>query len=366
LIPLVSYVFYPIAVALAARLRVPAAPADDVGPWPSVTVAIAAHNEAATITRCVAAILAQVYPGPPVKILVGLDGCTDGTATALERITDARLHILDLPRRGKAATDNRLVEGADTDVIVTTAAGSEFAPGALRSLVAPLRDARVGCSTGVFRPRRDGSGASDGEGLYWRLEYLVMAAESRLGILAVASGTALAFRRALFRAIPTDSDADVTVAPTVLINGGRVVHVSDAIVLDDGPGSLRVVLRSRRRMALRALPATIAMVPRLVRAGHRLAALGLVVHKVFRWVTPLAVVLWAGCAVVLAFDGSRPYTLLTLALVALGGAVLLVMAGTSRAASRALLGLAVAQFAFTLAVLDVVRGRRAAMWNRDG
>lgn len=365
MIPLLSYALYPIAVALAARLRVPPAPGENVGPWPSVTVAIAAHNEAPTINRCVSAVLAQEYPGPPVQILVGLDGCTDGTAAALATMADARLHVLDLPRRGKAATDNRLVESAETDVIVTTAAGSEFAPNALRRLVAPLREDQVGCSTGVFRPRPDGSGASDGEGLYWRLEYGLMAAESRLGILAVASGTALAFRRALFRAIPTDSDADVTVAPTVLINGGRVVHVSDAIVLDDGPGSLRVVLRSRRRMALRALPATIAMVPRLVRAGHRLAALGLVVHKVFRWVTPLAVVLWAGCAVVLAVDGSRPYTLLTLALVAMGGAVLLVMAGTSRAASRALLGLAVAQFAFTLAVLDVVRGRRAAMWNRD-
>lgn len=365
LIPLVSYVFYPVTVGLAARYRPREAPADDAGPWPSVTVAIAAHNEEATITRCVTAVLAQVYPGRPVQVLVGLDGCTDGTAAALEGIADTRLRVLDLPRRGKASTDNRLAEAADTDVMVTTAAGSEFAPDALRRLVAPLRDARVGCATGIFKPRRDGSSASEGEGQYWRLEYLVMAAESRLGILAVASGTALAFRRALFRAIPTDSDADVTVAPTVLINGGRVVHVRDAIVLDDGPGSLRIVLRSRRRMALRALPATIAIVPRLVRAGHLLAALGLVAHKVFRWVTPLAVLLWAACALVLVLDGSLPYAVLTLALIASGGAVVMVMVATSRAAGRALLSLAVAQLAFTLAVLDALRGRRAAMWNRD-
>jgi cellulose synthase/poly-beta-1,6-N-acetylglucosamine synthase-like glycosyltransferase len=236
LIPLVSYALYPAAVVLGARLRPRAHAAVDQLPWPSVTVAVAAHNEEATIARCVMNLLDQSYPGPPVQILVGLDGCTDGTAAKLAAIRVPLLRVMELPRMGKATTDNRLVEGASTEVVVTTSAGSEFAAGTLERLVAPLRDARVGCATGVFLPRRDGSGASEGEGLYWRAEYAVMAAESRLGILAVASGTALAFRRSLFRPIPADSDADVTVAPTVLVNGGLVVHVHDAVVFDDGPG----------------------------------------------------------------------------------------------------------------------------------
>ena len=330
-----------------------------------MTVAVAAHNEEATIARCVTNLLDQSYPGPPVQILVGLDGCTDGTAAALEAIQAPLLRVMDLPRMGKATTDNRLVESASTEVVVTTSAGSEFAAGTLELLVAPLRDARVGCATGVFLPRWDRSVASEGEGAYWRVEYAVMAAESQLGILAVASGTALAFRRSLFRPIPADSDADVTIAPTVLINGGLVVHVHDAVVFDDGPGSLRVSLRSRRRMVLRALPTTITMVPRLVRTGHFLAALGLVNHKVFRWLTPLAAVLWAASAAALVLDGSQPYSVLTAALILAGMATAGLVLATSRAGRRATVGLAVAQIAFTLGVLDALRGRRARTWNRD-
>lgn len=365
LIPVLSYALYPAIVVLGARLRHGTAPAVAERPWPSVTVAIAAHNEEATIARCVMAVLDQAYPGPVVQILAGLDGCTDGTAAALEAIQSTRLGVIDLPRLGKAATDNRLVERADTEVIVTTSAGSEFAPGTLQRLVAPLRDARVGCTTGVFRPRQDGSSASEGESAYWRVEYMVMAAESRLGILAVASGTALAFRRSLFSAIPTHSDADVTVAPTVLANGGWVVHVSDAVVFDEGPDSLRFSLRSRRRMVLRALPATIEIVPRLVRAGHPWAALGLVTHKVFRWLTPLAAVLWAASAAALVLAGSQPYPILTAALLLAGAAIVGLVLATSRAGNRAVVGLAVAQLAFALAVYDALRGRRATTWNRD-
>jgi cellulose synthase/poly-beta-1,6-N-acetylglucosamine synthase-like glycosyltransferase len=365
LIPAASYAIYPAAVSLWARLRPPARAAVDQLPWPSVTVAVAAHNEEATIARCVHSLLDQSYPGPPVQVLVGLDGCTDGTAAVLASIGPTRLGVLDLPRMGKATTDNRLVERASTEVVVTTSAGSEFAVGTLERLVEPLRDARVGCATGVFRPRPDGSGASEGEGAYWRAEYAVMAAESRLGILAVASGTALAFRRSLFRPIPADSDADVTIAPTVLANGGRVVHVHEAVVFDDGPGSLRVSLRQRRRMVLRALPATIAILPRLVRTGHLMAALGLVNHKVFRWLSPIAAGLWAVSAAVLVADGSREYVVLTVAVVVAGMASAGLVLATSRAGRRAMVGLAVAQIAFALGVVDAVRGRRARTWNRE-
>jgi cellulose synthase/poly-beta-1,6-N-acetylglucosamine synthase-like glycosyltransferase len=365
LIPAVSYALYPATVMIWARLRPRTRAAVDQLPWPSVTVAVAAHNEEATIARCVTSLLDQSYPGPPVQVLVGLDGCTDGTAAALAVIQAPRLAVLDLPRMGKATTDNRLVERAGTEVVVTTSAGSEFAEGTLERLVEPLRDARVGCATGVFRPRRDGSAASDGEGAYWRAEYAVMAAESRLGILAVASGTALAFRRLMFRPIPADSDADVTIAPTVLANGGLVVHVHEAVVWDDGPGALKVSLRNRRRMVVRALPATLAIVPSLVRTGHVVAAFGLVSHKVFRWLSPLAAVLWLASAAVLAADWDQPYVVLTAALVVAGMAAVCLVLVASRGGRAAMVGLAVAQCAFTLGVIDAARGRRARTWNRE-
>lgn len=361
-VPVMSYVLYPLGViALGRRSSSPRFNADLA--WPSVSVAIAAHNEEASISRSVTSILNQSYPAA-MRVIVGLDGCTDGTAGVLAAIDDPRLAFLDLPRAGKAMTDNRLVEASDSEVVVTTSAGSEFSEGALIRLLEPFRDARVGCSTGIFRPRPDGTESGDGEGLYWRYEYAIMQAESRLGLLAMASGTALAFRRSLFRPIPIDSDADVVVAPTVALQGSRVVHVPTAIVYDDGPSTFGFVLRSRRRMALRALPATITLIPRLVAAKRFGPALSLVAHKLFRWLTPVAAMVWIlSAGVILARSGSSyalPVIVLLIAVGLVGGAGIF-----DRRSRGAIISLLLAQVAFGLALLDVLRGRRARMWNRD-
>lgn len=361
-VPIVSYILYPFSVIALSRF-VDSPGTTSGADWPSASVVIAAHNEEATISRAVQSILRQTYPAP-LSVIVGLDGCTDATAGVLAEIADPRLTVLDLPRAGKAMTDNRLVEAADSEVVVTTSAGSEFADGALSRLLEPLRDPRVGCSTGVFRPRPDGTDSGEGEVLYWRLEYAVMRAESRLGILAMASGTALAFRRSMFRPIPGDSDADVVVAPTIALQGSRVIHVSTAIVYDDGPSTFGFVLRSRRRMALGALPATIALVPRLLAAGRIGPAVSLVAHKLFRWLTPVAAIAWALSAVaILARSGSLyalPVVALLAALGLVGGLSLL-----DRRLRGAVVSLTLAQLAFGLALADVLRGRRARMWTRD-
>ncbi len=52
--------------------------------WPGVVVIVPARNEAATIGRCVVALLAQDYPGP-LSIVVVDDGSDDGTAEAVRR-----------------------------------------------------------------------------------------------------------------------------------------------------------------------------------------------------------------------------------------------------------------------------------------
>lgn len=362
-VPLVSYLIYPALVVGLAKGRRPPVVARTATAYPSVTVAIAAHNEEATIERVVRSILEPPYPGS-LRVIVGLDGCTDRTGQVLATIDDPRLTVLELPRGGKASTDNALVSSTDSDIVVTTSAGAEFSPITLTRLVEPFADPTVGCVTGIFRPRRGESEAAAGEGLYWRFEYLVHRAESDLGILAMASGTALAFRRHLFESIPADSDADVTVAPSTTAQGYRVVHAPDAIVFDDGPTSLAAVLRNRRRMALRALPATIRFVPRLVRAGRPGAAAALIAHKLFRWLTPAALCITAVAAIALVLAGDAIHTILVAAGIA-GVTVILAAAVLAGPGPRgALASLAIAQVAFALATVDALVGRRARTWTR--
>ncbi len=361
--PIAVYVGYPAFVLALSRLTKGRRFAiDPTSPWPSVTVAIAVHNEERDIARAIRSVLAEDYPGQ-LSVLAGLDGCTDGTRSVVEGFSDRRVGFLDLARQGKAATDNSIVAAASSDVIVTTAAGGELEPGTLRRLVGPFRDPLVGCTTGRFAPRQDGTIATGGSGLYWRMEYLIMAAESKLGLLAAASGTCMAHRRSVFRPIPEDSDGDVFIAPNAILQGARVVFVSDAIVHDDGPAKMETVLRSQRRMALRAIPATCGVTVRLLRR-HPNVAFALVMHKLLRWFAPFFGILWAISAIGLIAAGDSAYTVVTAALLGVGAVAAVAASVVAPRLRGAVISFGLVQVAFVLATIDVVRGRRARMWNR--
>ena len=66
--------------------------------WPGVVVIVPARNEAATIGRCVASLLAQDYPGA-LSIIVVDDGSDDGTAAAARRAAagSKRLSLVTAP-----------------------------------------------------------------------------------------------------------------------------------------------------------------------------------------------------------------------------------------------------------------------------
>src|SRR5574338_1706584 len=69
------------------------------GQWPSISIVIAARNEALRLPRRIANLLEQVYPGPR-EIIVVSDGSSDGPAAALARFGSA-VRLLELPAGGK-------------------------------------------------------------------------------------------------------------------------------------------------------------------------------------------------------------------------------------------------------------------------
>jgi cellulose synthase/poly-beta-1,6-N-acetylglucosamine synthase-like glycosyltransferase len=360
--PLV-YLGYPVTLLAIARWR-GVRPMEVDLPWPTVAILVAAHNEEETIERCVRSCLAQRYPGDPLAVVVGLDGCTDGTAEVLRRIEDPRLRVVAFERQGKAATDNALIAGCDTDVVATTSAGAEYSPGALAALVRPFRSSRVGCVGGVFAPRRTEESSAAAEARYFALEYRLMRAESDLGILAKASGTALTFRRSLWRPIPVTSDADISLPCLIAAQGRLVLFAPDAVVLDDGPRDLKAVFRARRRMATQAL----ANVPRhafdLARAGYWGHAASIAFHKLLRWLAPLAAIACAIDALVLGALGHWGYASL---LVATAFGALLALSAVSVLRGNRLSVVAsfvVSQLAFIAGTADCVRGSRMTRWDR--
>jgi len=143
------YVGYPMLLMAWARVR-PARRLDvgaDTGPLPRVSVVIAARNEAARLPARIDNLLALDYPADRREIIVVSDGSTDATLDVLGGYGEV-VRTIAAPPRGKAAALNLAVAHAGGDVLVFADARQMFAPDALRALVAPLADARVGGVTG--------------------------------------------------------------------------------------------------------------------------------------------------------------------------------------------------------------------------
>ncbi len=157
---------------------------------PAVSLIVAAHDEEDVIEAKVANALALDYPRERLELIVASDGSTDRTAERA-RAAGADL-VLDLARIGKIEAQNAAVERAANGLLAFSDANASWAPTALRELVAPFADERVGYVCG--QARFIDQGGSNQEGAYWRFELALRALESRLAGVTAGNGAIYAVR----------------------------------------------------------------------------------------------------------------------------------------------------------------------------
>ena len=189
-----THVGYPLAAGALARVRERRVVKDTS--WePSVSVIVAAYNEEAVIERRLENLLALDYPEDRLEVVVASDASTDRTNELVEAVAtrEARVRLLDCPRGGKVAAQDRAVRETTADVVAFSDANATWAPDALRELVATLADPDVAYVCGQLR-LEDADG-SNREGLYWRYEVWLREQESRLGSTTGGYGSIYALRR---------------------------------------------------------------------------------------------------------------------------------------------------------------------------
>lgn len=337
---------------------------------PSVSVVVAARNEAASIGPRLANLAAVDYPADCLEVVVASDGSEDGTV-AIARAADMagrRLTVLDLARVGKADALNAAVAAASGDVIVFTDANTTFAPDAIRALVRPFADAEVGGVAGN-QVYTTGDGAADarGERGYWDFDRLMKQAESAAGSTVSATGAIYALRRELVPAIVAGVTDDFYTSTAVVAAGRRLVFAADAIAYEPAAASsgreygrkVRIISRGFRAvLARRAL-----LDPR--RTGFYAAQLAW--HKLLRRLMAVPILVLGATSLSLA-PGSAFFRLVAvLQAAAYGVAAIGLLAPASRLgrSKPAALGafFVLVNAASLHAALDVLRGRRIERWD---
>jgi len=365
------YAGYPAVASVLARCRPLRLRESD--PIPTVTIAIAVHDEADQIEERIRDAFAQEGAGAQiVEVLVGSDGSTDGTEQVVRRLAadQPRLRLVSRPRAGQTAAQHELFETAQGDIVLLTDAETRFAPGCVAALAAAMRDPRVGCATGRLEWRdQDATSTSANEGFYWRYERAVRGLESRAGLLTAVTGALLAVRRSAYRPVPPLASMDHLLPLYVRESGGLVVYVPEAVATDRPISDPREQLRNRTRTATRGIRANLSMVGRLTPWRHPDAALAVWSHKLLRWATPWFSIGAGASGLYLGARGGGGYLVVPAVMVGVGIAAAAADRSISsgRRPPRTLAfarSIVVVNVAFATGWLNVVRGRGIEGWHR--
>ncbi len=278
------YLGYPLLILLLSRLRpkhVRTAPCAL-----TVSILIAAHNEAQHIARTIENKLASDYPRDRLQIIVVSDASTDGTDAIVARYAQSPVTLLrQEPRGGKTAALNMAVAAAATgEILVFSDANSIYAPHTLRNLVQNFSDPEIGYVTGhMIYTNPSGTLVGDGCSAYMKYENFLREHETRVGSVIGVDGGIDAIRRVLYHPMRPDQLPDFVLPLMVVERGYRVVYDSRAILWEEVQSRHTDEYRMRVRVALRSLCALRDMKHLLNIFRHGLFSVQLFSHKVLRY-----------------------------------------------------------------------------------
>lgn len=292
---LIVYIFilFPALVLLRGLLvRRPYVIADIT---PSLSMVIAAYNEAGTIRAKLENILSLDYPPGLLEVVIASDGSIDGTDEIVGSYANRGIKLLSLPRTGKNAALTKGALSATGEILVFSDANSMYAPGALRALVHPFADPKVGGVVGnqMYKFDKRNASTSAGERGYWDFDRLLKHFQDRAGSVTSATGSIYAIRRKLFQPIDLGLVDDFMASTGVILQGFRLVFAGDAVSYEGVAESKKLEFSRKVRITLQGLKSVRLRAELLNPFRYGFYAVQLFSHKLLRRliVFPLIVVL---------------------------------------------------------------------------
>jgi cellulose synthase/poly-beta-1,6-N-acetylglucosamine synthase-like glycosyltransferase len=281
---LYAHAGYPVLLGLLARLRRGASraslPAD--AELPLVSVIVAAYAEQDVIADRVANIRALDYPPERVELIVACDGSPDATASrAREAGSDL---VLELPRGGKIRAQDAAVERARGEIVAFSDANVTWQPDALRRLVAPFANPRVGYVCGEVQlvdPR-----GSNQEGLYWRYELALRSLESQVRSVTGGNGAIYATRRESYLVVDPIMGHDLSFPFNMVKRGWLALAVREAQASEKMVPTIEGEFARKRRMMSHTWPIVLRGGMLSPRGYDPLYALMIVSHRILRYLSP--------------------------------------------------------------------------------
>jgi hyaluronan synthase len=276
----------------------------DSGVEPHIAIVMPGFNEEDAIAQSLHALLALDYPVEKLELIAVNDGSNDDTLAEMRRVADSapgRVRVIDFPEnRGKRAAMAAGIRVSDAEVIVFVDSDSVVAPDALKALVQPFADARVGAVCGhadVLNLRENWLTRMQGV-RYFVAFRVVKAAESVFNCVTCCSGCFSAYRREAilprmewwesqtFLGVESTFGDDRSLTNCVL-RDWRVVYEKRAVSHTIVPNSFRGFLKQQTRWK-RSWTRESLLVARFIWRKHPIAAFFTYLSIVLPLIAPIA------------------------------------------------------------------------------
>ncbi|MGF1563555.1 MAG: glycosyltransferase family 2 protein [Geminicoccaceae bacterium] len=221
--------------------------------WPAIALLVPAHNEARWIKDKIANTAALDYPADRLRLVLGLDGCTDDTRAVAEatlatpECAHLRCDIVENPHNlGKLGTLNARMAEIDEPLVALSDASSVLSLDGLKLAATHFQDAAVAAVGGNYRVIEPGA---EGESDFWKTQTNVKALEAALGAPMGLHGAFYVMRRKLFTPVPPDTiNDDFTIPMRLVEQGHRVVYEPRIMAVELEGSSSAVDFRRRQRI----------------------------------------------------------------------------------------------------------------------
>jgi cellulose synthase/poly-beta-1,6-N-acetylglucosamine synthase-like glycosyltransferase len=290
-----THVLYPAFAALLARVRPHVVRAADIEP--RVALIITAYNEEPVIARRIENLQALDYPKDKLQIVVTSDASTDRTEEIARSYEG--VFVVTNQKGGKVAAQDNAVRQTDSEIVAFSDANATWAPDALRVLVRAFADPDVAYVTGQLKIlAADGSNR---EGVYWRYEMTVRAAESTVSSVTGGNGSIYALRRGDYVEVDPRFGHDLALPYLMVQRGRRAVYEPAAHAFEKPTSSNETEYRRKIRMFEHCW--LIVLRGKMLRRLGLLYGLEIVSHRLLRYASGLLHVALLFSSIALVTDG---------------------------------------------------------------
>ena len=312
-----TYVGYGLVLFGLVRLRRLAkgkriTPAVPTGDHPSLTLVVAAYNEADIMVAKIENTLALRYPKAQLSLLFVTDGSTDGTPAVVRNYPEiALMHAPE--RRGKIHAIHRVMGKIKTDVIVFTDANTFLNKDALLLLARHYQDPTVGAVSGEKRVRiEENADATAGEGMYWKYESTLKKWDSELYSVVGAAGELFSVRRSLYQPVAADTILDdFMISMQIAQRGYRIVYEPQAYATELSSENIGEEMKRKVRIAAGGVQSILRLPEAANPFKNPLLSFQYISHRVLRWtVTPFLMIVALIVNLVIATTSGETFYLL--------------------------------------------------------